>query len=239
MRPVPVVVTVTLLALVGPAARANAQGSNAAKRLADRYAPIVVVRNQSGPCDRDGEAYRPVPVEAVLGKPETHSSTTMASRCSRVRPRRISWARGPRPRSICRATRVTRDAASSRTSSASAPVSRTSPTPTSRATPPGRGSWSCSTGSSGTSTTTSTPTRATGSSSNSSSMSAPRTLRSPPSRWKPGTRSTPWGAGRMDRRKAPALRGPSSRLRGRRLTRQLLLVRAVPRPQRRPGVRVR
>jgi hypothetical protein len=28
---------------------------------------VVVVRNQDSPCDRDGEAYRPVPVETVLG----------------------------------------------------------------------------------------------------------------------------------------------------------------------------
>jgi hypothetical protein len=49
---------------------AAAAEDTAAQRLADRFAPIVVVRNQSGPCDRGGEAYRPVPVETVLGRPE-------------------------------------------------------------------------------------------------------------------------------------------------------------------------
>ena len=53
----------------GPAAAAGSP-ERAAQELAGRYAPIVVVRDQSGPCDRDGEAYRPVPVETVLGRPE-------------------------------------------------------------------------------------------------------------------------------------------------------------------------
>ena len=37
--------------------------------LADKYAPIVVVREQTTPCD-DGEPYLPVPVSAVLGRPD-------------------------------------------------------------------------------------------------------------------------------------------------------------------------
>ena len=36
--------------------------------LADRYAPIVVVRQHSTPCG-DGEPYLPVSVSAVLGRP--------------------------------------------------------------------------------------------------------------------------------------------------------------------------
>ena len=37
--------------------------------LADRYSPIVVVRQHSNPCG-DGEPYLPVPVTAVLGRPD-------------------------------------------------------------------------------------------------------------------------------------------------------------------------
>lgn len=61
--------TVGVLVLAG-AGGATAQDGDAAQRLADRHAPIVVVKDQSEPCDRDGEPYRPVPVETVLDKPE-------------------------------------------------------------------------------------------------------------------------------------------------------------------------
>ncbi len=40
----------------------------AEQELADRYAPIVIVRRQEVPCG-DGEPYRPVPVDTVLGNP--------------------------------------------------------------------------------------------------------------------------------------------------------------------------
>ena len=64
-------VAVVLAALAwGSGAAAGAEDETAAQRLADRYAPIVVVRDQSAACDRKGEAYRPVPVETVLGTPE-------------------------------------------------------------------------------------------------------------------------------------------------------------------------
>ncbi len=49
---------------------ARAPEEAATAELAARYAPIVVVRDQSGTCDRSGEAYRPVPVQTVLDKPE-------------------------------------------------------------------------------------------------------------------------------------------------------------------------
>ncbi len=61
------------LAVLVAARPAAAQGDaepTAAEQLADRYAPIVVVKDQEEACDTDGEAYRPVPVETVLGKPE-------------------------------------------------------------------------------------------------------------------------------------------------------------------------
>jgi hypothetical protein len=59
-------VLIAILALATPASPAHAQDDGAARELAARYAPVVVVRNQDGPCDTDGEPYRPVPVETVL-----------------------------------------------------------------------------------------------------------------------------------------------------------------------------
>ena len=32
--------------------------------------PVAVLRDQRGPCDRDGEGYFPAPVESVLGNPD-------------------------------------------------------------------------------------------------------------------------------------------------------------------------
>ena len=62
---------VLLAAMTWTAGAAGATSEEtAASALAGRYAPIVVVRDQSGPCDRKGEAYRPVPVETVLDTPE-------------------------------------------------------------------------------------------------------------------------------------------------------------------------
>ena len=62
---------VALVATAGTAAAASPSAEDAAAaELAARYAPIVVVRDQAAPCDRSGEAYRPVPVETVLDNPE-------------------------------------------------------------------------------------------------------------------------------------------------------------------------
>lgn len=41
-----------------------------AQELAERYAPIVMVKAQDGPCDADGEPYEPAPVDIVLDNPE-------------------------------------------------------------------------------------------------------------------------------------------------------------------------
>ena len=40
--------------------------SDAARELAERFAPIVVLKEQAGPCDREGEAFAPMSVEVVL-----------------------------------------------------------------------------------------------------------------------------------------------------------------------------
>jgi hypothetical protein len=42
-------------------------GASPAQRLADRYAPIAVLKAQDAPCDSRGEAWRPVAVDALLG----------------------------------------------------------------------------------------------------------------------------------------------------------------------------
>ena len=41
--------------------------SDAARELAERHAPIVVLKEQSGPCDPEGEAFAPTSVDIVLG----------------------------------------------------------------------------------------------------------------------------------------------------------------------------
>lgn len=41
-----------------------------AQELADRYVPVLVLRDQTAPCDRNGEGYFPAPVESVLGNPD-------------------------------------------------------------------------------------------------------------------------------------------------------------------------
>ena len=58
-------ILIAILAVATPAS-ARAQDDAAARELAARHAPVVVVRDQDGPCDKDGEPYRPVPVETVL-----------------------------------------------------------------------------------------------------------------------------------------------------------------------------
>jgi hypothetical protein len=57
--------------LLVPAGVATAQLQQAAQRLADAYAPIVMVREQQDPpCDTAEEQYRhPTSVDTVLGNP--------------------------------------------------------------------------------------------------------------------------------------------------------------------------
>jgi hypothetical protein len=47
---------------------ASAASSTAATELAQRYAPIVVLKKQAKPCDTHGEAYEPVAVDRVLNR---------------------------------------------------------------------------------------------------------------------------------------------------------------------------
>lgn len=51
--------------------RAGAQQPSSDElELAERYAPVLFVRPQDGPCDTNGEPFEPAPVEIVLDNPE-------------------------------------------------------------------------------------------------------------------------------------------------------------------------
>ncbi len=56
--------------VLAPAGALAAPADDAAQRLAERYAPIMKVREQENPpCDVDAEQYAPTSVETVLGNP--------------------------------------------------------------------------------------------------------------------------------------------------------------------------
>jgi hypothetical protein len=61
------VVTVALALALGVPAWASA-ASTPEQRLAERYAPIVALKQQTAPCDSKGEPYRPVPADTVLDR---------------------------------------------------------------------------------------------------------------------------------------------------------------------------
>ncbi len=61
------VIALTVLALAAvPSASADEASDEQA--LAERYAPVVQLRTQAEPCDRQGDAYFPVAVETFLGR---------------------------------------------------------------------------------------------------------------------------------------------------------------------------
>jgi hypothetical protein len=61
------VVLVVAVSVAAPAGAAEGDGAD--RRLAQRYAPVVVVRTQTEPCG-DGEPYLPTSVDLVLGRPD-------------------------------------------------------------------------------------------------------------------------------------------------------------------------
>ncbi len=76
---------VLVLGLALPAGAAQA-APDATTTLAERYAPIVVVREQPEPCG-EGEPFRPTPVTTVLGRPDVvlrgpNGEQVSARRCS-------------------------------------------------------------------------------------------------------------------------------------------------------------
>jgi hypothetical protein len=67
--------TVVTVVLVGSATGSSARDlareePDAARELAERYAPIVMIKAQDEPCDADGEPYAPTSVDIVLDNPE-------------------------------------------------------------------------------------------------------------------------------------------------------------------------
>ena len=66
------------MAFVGLALPAVAHGdADAELRLAERFAPVLAFKSQSQPCGK-GEAYRPAPVELVLGNPDAARGASVA-----------------------------------------------------------------------------------------------------------------------------------------------------------------
>lgn len=70
------IAVVLLLTTIGaslsasPASAQDDGGASAEQQLAERYAPIVMLKAQDGPCDPDGEPYAPTSVDIVLDNPE-------------------------------------------------------------------------------------------------------------------------------------------------------------------------
>lgn len=67
-----VVPTVSMLFPTSVAAQGNDDVDEVVPEqvLADRYAPVVIIKAQDGPCDTGGEPFEPAPVEIVLDNPE-------------------------------------------------------------------------------------------------------------------------------------------------------------------------
>ena len=79
------------LAVLGAPARAAVAQDSAddpSQRLVERYAPIVVLKAQDGPCDGYGEAYAPMAVDALLDNPQV--ALRQAGRSDPV----VRWAPG-------------------------------------------------------------------------------------------------------------------------------------------------
>jgi hypothetical protein len=66
--------SITLLPMVADAQGSDDAGGEAVAddelALAERYAPVVMVKQQEAPCDTRGEPFEPAPVEIVLDNPE-------------------------------------------------------------------------------------------------------------------------------------------------------------------------
>ena len=69
-----VAVTALLVSIVvgvlGTGAPTQAQPANDVQTLADRYAPIVMLRTQADDCDEDGEPFAPMAVDLILDNPQ-------------------------------------------------------------------------------------------------------------------------------------------------------------------------
>ena len=83
MNPIVRAASVALALLIVAVARvsmpAAAQAPSAEEQLAQRYAPIVALKEQSFDCDTSGEPYLPLPVDVVLGAPDVALKQRAAS----------------------------------------------------------------------------------------------------------------------------------------------------------------
>jgi hypothetical protein len=69
----PIVLALGLLALVPTApSSASAQSTDYAQQLADKYAPILMLKQQEADCDYDGEGYFPTAVDWLWNNPDVH-----------------------------------------------------------------------------------------------------------------------------------------------------------------------
>jgi len=59
---------VALVLLAAGVGAARADDVSPEQQLADRYAPVVALKEQSEPCSSDGEPYRPIAADLVLGR---------------------------------------------------------------------------------------------------------------------------------------------------------------------------
>ena len=64
------VATFPATALAAPAPAAAPAADAAAKELADRYAPIVMLKDQEEECDTSGEPFAPMAVDVLLDNPQ-------------------------------------------------------------------------------------------------------------------------------------------------------------------------
>jgi len=58
-----------IVATVAPAEHTRAEDSPA-QQLADKHVPVLMIRQQTGPCDKAGEGYFPVPVDFLFDNPD-------------------------------------------------------------------------------------------------------------------------------------------------------------------------
>jgi hypothetical protein len=86
---------VAAVALAAVAGRATADSVSAEQQLADRYAPIVALKKQKKQCDSHGEAYRPVPVDVVLGRADVRLVNGNGRLIETAPTAADLWGRGP------------------------------------------------------------------------------------------------------------------------------------------------
>ena len=68
-----VVLALVVVSIVMPADTASAQGTSALsaeQQLAERYSPVMMLKDQEEECDRNGEGYEPMAVDSLFSNPQ-------------------------------------------------------------------------------------------------------------------------------------------------------------------------